>query len=130
MKNLNDYIINEGLKDSFVNIFKNLFYHGEVSTKNLVTINCDPKIFGNLQRDKDYFNPQKNDNYPKLVPSFMALDDMFELYHLEKGKDKYGNVQDLYTYIGYADFRKGNNKLEIDKNYQEFVEKVLEKYNK
>ena len=38
MKSLNYYIINEGLKDSFINIIKNLFNHGEASNEKFVTI--------------------------------------------------------------------------------------------
>lgn len=128
MKDLNDYIINEGLKDSFINIVKNLFNHGEVSSKKLVTIEIDPKIFGKLVRDKDYFNPQKNNNYPKLVPSPMYLDDMWELYHLEKGEDKYGNETSIYTYIGHADFTKNKNKIEVQEEYKDFIESVFAKY--
>ena len=128
MKSINDYIINEGLKDSFINIIKNLFNHEEVSTKDLITIHCDPKVFGKFMRDKDYFNIKNND-YPKLVPSFMSLDDnMWELYHLENGEDKYGNQQNVYTYIGHADFRKNKNVIEVQNEYKDFVEKVINKY--
>ena len=127
MKSINDYIINEGLKDSFINIIKNLFNHGEVSTKNLITIHCDPKVFGKFMRDKDYFNIKNND-YPKLVPSFMAIDDMWELYHLENGEDKYGNQQNIYTYIGHADFTKNKNVIEVQNEYKDFVEKIINKY--
>ena len=128
MKNLNDYIINEGLKDSFVNIFNNLFNHGEVSNKKLVTIEMDPKVFGNFVRDKEYFK-KSNKEYPKLIPSrdYMA-DDLWELYHLELGEDKYGNEKEIFTYIGHADFKKDNHKIEVDENYKELVEKVLAKY--
>ena len=55
----------------------------------------DPKVFGKFMNDKDYFN-LKND-YPKLVPSFMRLDDMYELLKCELGRDKFGNDY-LYLY--------------------------------
>ena len=55
MKKIQKYIFHEGLKDSFVNIFKNFFFHREVSNKKLVTIEVDPKVFGALMRDKEYF---------------------------------------------------------------------------
>ena len=128
MKNLNDYIINEGLKDSFVNIFKNFFFHREVSNKKLFTIDVDPKVFGKLVRDKEYFK-KSNKEYPKLIPSrdYMA-DDLWELYHLELGEDKYGNETEIFTYIGHADFDKDNHKIEVDENYKDLVEKVINKY--
>lgn len=128
MKNLNDYIINEGLKDSFINIMKNFFSHGEVSNKKLVTIEIDPKVFGSLVRDKEYFNPQKNNNYPKLVPSFTAVDDLWELHKCELGEDKYGNETTIFTYIGHADFRKNKNIIEVQEEYKDLVEKVFAKY--
>ena len=131
MKKLQEYIVNgglnEGLKDSFINIFKNLFSHGEVSTKNMVTIEVDPKVFGKLVRDKEYFSI-KNNEYPKLIPSTMHLDDMWELYKCELGEDKYGNETTIFTYIGHADFEKDNHKIEVDKNYKELVENVINKY--
>ena len=129
MKNLNDYIINEGLKDSIVNIFNNFFHHGEVNKNKLVTIeNVDPKVFGALVRDKEYFKRTTNE-YPKLIPNRDYIqDDMWELYSCEIGEDKYGNEQDIFTFIGHADFRKDRNKIEVEENYKELVEKVLKKY--
>lgn len=128
MKKIQEYIVNEGLKDSFINIFKNLFNHGEVSSKNLVTIDVDPKVFGKFVRDKEYFK-NSNKEYPKLVPSRDYLeDDLWELYHLELGEDKYGNEREIFTYIGHADFNKDNHKIEVDENYKELVEKVINKY--
>lgn len=128
MKNLNDYIINEGLKDSFINVIKNLFNHGEVSGNKLVTIEIDPKIFGKLVRDRDYFNPKKNNDYPKLIPSVTALEDMWELYKCELGEDKYGNETTIFTYIGHADFRKNKKVIEVQEEYKDLIEKVFEKY--
>ena len=131
MKNLNDYIINEGLKDSIVNIFNNFFHHGEVNKKKLVTIeNVDPKVFGALVRDKEYFT-HGNNEYPKLIPlTSPGVEDLWELSKCELGEDKYGNEQTIFTYIGHADFRKDRNKIEVDEEYKELVEKVLEKYQK
>lgn len=130
MKKIQKYIFNEGLKDSFVNIFKNFFFHREVSNKKLVTIKADPKVFGALMRDKEYFK-KSNKEYPKLIPSrdYMA-DDLWELYHLKLGEDKYGNETEIFTYIGHADFDKDNHKIEVDENYKELVEKIFAKYNK
>ncbi len=128
MKKLQEYIVNEGLKDSFINIFKNLFSHGEVSSKNLVTIEVDPKVFGKFVRDKEYFK-NTNKEYPKLVPSRDYLeDDLWELYKCELGEDKYGNETTIFTYIGHADFNKDNQKIEVDENYKDLVEKVINKY--
>lgn len=118
-------VINEGLKDSFINIIKNLFNHGEVSNEKFVTIEMDPKVFGKFMNDKDYFNLK---NYPKLVPSFMRLDDMYELLKCELGQDKFGNETTIFTYIGHADFRKNNNKIEVKEEYKDLVEKVFSKY--
>lgn len=131
MKQLKEYIINESLKDSFVNIIKNLFNHGEVNKKKLVTIeNVDPKVFGALVRDKEYFSFE-NKEYPKLIPmTSMSVEDLWELSKCEIGEDKYGNKQTIFTYIGHADFRKDRNKIEVEENYKELVEKVLAKYNK
>ena len=94
MKSLTYYIINEGLKDSFINIIKNLFNHGEVSNEKFVTIEMDPKVFGKFMNDKDYFNLK---NYPKLVPSFMRLDDMYELFKCELGQDKFGKETTIFN---------------------------------
>ena len=80
--------------------------------------------------DKDYFNIKKNDDYPKLVPSFMRLDDMYELLKCELGEDKFGNETTIFTYIGHADFRKNNNKIEVKEEYKDLIEKVFSKYNK
>ena len=135
MKQINTYIteqnINEGLKDSIVNIVNNLFNHGEVNKKKLVTIeNVDPEVFGALVRDKEYFSPNTKD-YPKLVPTTStSSEDLWELYSCELGEDKYGNEQTIFTYIGHADFRKDKNKIEVDEDYKELVEKVLAKYQK
>jgi len=135
MKQINTYIseqnINEGLKDSIVNIFNNFFQHGEVNKKKLVTIeNVDPKVFGSLVRDKEYFKYTTKE-YPKLVPNRdYMVDDLWELHSCELGEDKYGNEQTIFTYIGHADFRKDKNKIEVDKDYKELVEKVLAKYQK
>lgn len=128
MKNLNDYIINEGLKDSFINVFKNFFNHGEVSNKKLVTIEMDPKVFGKFVRDDEYFKYTYKE-YPKLVPNrdFM-VDDLWELHKLELGEDKYGNETSIFTYIGHADFRKDKNVIEVQEEYKDLVEKVFEKY--
>ena len=90
----------------------------------------DPKVFGKFMNDKDYFNIKKNDDYPKLVPSFMRLDDMYELLKCELGEDKFGNETTIFTYIGHADFRKNNNKIEVKEEYKDFIEKVFSKYNK
>jgi len=128
MKNLNNYIINEGLKDSFINIFKNFFFHREVSNKKLFTIDVDPKVFGKLVRDKEYFK-KSNKEYPKLIPSrdYMA-DDLWELYHLELGENKYGDETEIFTYIGHADFEKNKNVIEVQEEYKDLVEKVINKY--
>lgn len=128
MKNLNDYIINEGLKDSFINVFKNFFNHGEVSNKKLVTIEMDPKVFGKFVRDDEYFK-YTNKEYPKLVPNrdFM-VDDLWELHKLELGEDKYGNETSIFTYIGHADFRKNKNVIEVQEEYKDLVEKIFAKY--
>ena len=128
MKNLNDYIINEGLKDSFINVFKNFFNHREVSNKKLVTIEMDPKVFGKFVRDDEYFKYTYKE-YPKLVPNrdFM-VDDLWELHKLELGEDKYGNETSIFTYIGHADFRKDKNVIEVQEEYKDLVEKVFEKY--
>ena len=90
----------------------------------------DPKVFGKFMNDKDYFNIKKNDDYPKLVPSFMRLDDMYELLKCELGEDKFGNETTIFTYIGHADFRKNNNKIEVKEEYKDLIEKVFSKYNK
>ncbi len=132
MKSLNNYInneyVNEGLKDSFINIIKNFFSHGEVSNKKLVTIEMDPKIFGKLVRDKEYFK-YTNKEYPKLVPNQdYTVDDLWELYKCELGEDKYGNETTIFTYIGHADFRKGKNVIEVQEEYKDFVEKIFAKY--
>ena len=128
MKSLNDYIINEGLKDSFINVFKNFFYHGEVSNKKLVTIEIDPKVFGKLVRDEEYFLT-KNKEYPKLIPSEdLFHKDLWELRKLELGEDKYGNETTIFTYIGHADFRKNKNVIEVQEEYKDLVEKVFAKY--
>lgn len=127
MKSLNQYI-NEGFKDSFVNLVKNLFCYKKDSIKNLVKIeNIDPKAFGSLVRDKQYFSPTTNE-YPKLIPLTSPYDDLWELYQCEKGEDKYGNKESIFTYIGEADFRKDKNVILVDKNYQELVENVINKY--
>ena len=126
---INENVINEGFKDSFVNVIKNLFSHGEVSNKDLVTIEIDPKIFGKLVRDKEYFSPETKD-YPKLIPltSMGGVEDLWELYKCEIGEDKYGDEKTMFTYIGHADFRKDKNKIEVDKNYKELIEQVFAKY--
>lgn len=128
MKSLNNYIINEGLKDSFINIFKNFFFHREVSNKKLVTIEIDPKVFGKFVRNKEYFT-KSNKEYPKLIPSrdYMA-DDLWELYKLELGEDKYGNETEIFTYIGHADFEKNKNVIEVQEEYKDLVENVFAKY--
>ena len=128
MKKLNEYIINEGLKDSFINIVKNLFSHGEVSNEKFVTIEIDPKVFGKLVRDEEYFSP-KTKEYPKLIPSEDAFEkDLWHLHKCELGEDKYGNETTIFTYIGHADFRKNKNRIEVQEEYKELVEKVLAKY--
>lgn len=128
MKNLNDYIINEGLKDSFINIVKNFFSHGEVSNKKLVTIEIDPKVFGKLVRDKEYFK-HNNGEYPKLIPlTSPGVEDLWELNKCELGEDKYGNETTIFTYIGHADFRKNKNVIEVQEEYKDLVEKVFAKY--
>lgn len=135
MKQINTYIseqnINEGLKDSIVNIFNNFFHHGEVNKKKLVTIeNVDPKVFGSFVRDKEYFK-YTNKEYPKLVPNRdYMVDDLWELHSCELGEDKYGNEQTIFTYIGHADFKKNKNVIEVQEEYKELVEKVLAKYQK
>ena len=48
--------------------------------------------------------------------------------YVNYSKDKYGNEKEIFTYIGHADFKKDNHKIEVDENYKELVEKVLEKY--
>ena len=128
MKNLNDYIINEGFKDSFINIVKNLFSHGEVSNKKFVTIKIDPKVFAKLVRDEEYFL-LKTKEYPKLIPSEDAFEkDLWHLHKCELSEDKYGNETTIFTYIGHADFRKNKNVIEVQEEYKDLVEKVFEKY--
>ena len=129
MKDIKQFIVNEGLKDSITNIFNNLFYHGEVNKKKLVTIeNVDPKVFGALVRDKEYFSPNTK-NYPKLVPATStSSEDLWELYSCELDEDKYGNEQTIFTYIGHADFRKNKNVIEVQEEYKDLVENVLGKY--
>lgn len=87
----------------------------------------NPKVFGKFMNDKDYFN-LKND-YPKLVPSFMRLDDMYELLKCELGRDKFGNETTIFTYIGHADFRKNNNKIEVKEEYKDLIKKFLQNIN-
>jgi len=128
MKKLQEYIVNEGLKDSLINIFKNIFNHGEVSNKKLVTIEVDPKVFGKLVRDRDYFK-STNKEYPKLIPSRDYMeDDLWELYKVEIGEDKYGNETKIFTYIGHADFKNDKNVIEVQEEYKELVTKIFEKY--
>ena len=129
MKSINEYLVNEGLGDafkSFANIFKNIMKHGEVSTKDLVTIELDAKIFGKIKRALE---TKTKEDRPTLVPSPMAIDDMWEIYHVDNGENKYGDKTIVYTYIGHYDCRKTDiGKLEIDKKYQEFVEKYIEQF--
>lgn len=132
MKSLNNYInnesINEGLKDSFINIVKNIFSHGEFSNKKMVTIEIDPKVFGKLVRDKEYFS-YNNKNYPKLIPTEDGVwEDIWDLHKCELGEDKYGNGTTIFTCIGHADFRKGKNVIEVQEEYKDLVEKVFAKY--
>ena len=128
MKNIQEYIINEGFKDSFINIVKNLFSHGEVSNEKFVTIEIDPKVFGKLVRNEEYFSI-KNKEYPKLIPSEDAFEkDLWHLHKCELGEDKYGNETTIFTYIGHADFRKNKNRIEVQEEYKDLVEKVFEKY--
>jgi len=128
MKDIKQFIINEGFKDSFINVFKNFFSHGEVSNKKLVTIEIDPKVFGKLVRDKEYFT-YNNKEYPKLVPNRdYMVDDLWELHKCELGEDKYGNETTIFTYIGHADFRKNKNVIEVQEEYKDLVEKVFAKY--
>ena len=132
MKQLKEYIaINEGLKDSFVNLIKNLFTYGKDSIKDLEKIeNIDPKVFGALVRDKEYFK-HGNNEYPKLIPmTSPGVEDLWELSKCELGEDKYGNETTIFTHIGEADFRKDKNIILVDKNHKELVEKVLAKYSK
>jgi hypothetical protein len=127
MKDIKQFIVNEGLKDSFINVFKNFFNHGEVSNKKLVTIEMDPKVFGKLVRDKEYFK-YTNKEYPKLIPSITHSEDLWELHKCELGEDKYGNETTIFTYIGHADFREDKNVIEVQEEYKDLVEKVFEKY--
>ena len=129
MKDIKEYItINEGLKDSFINIIKNIFNHKENSQNEYITIEVDPKVFGSFCRDEEYFS-DKNQDYPKLIPiKIIGVDDKWTLHVYEQGKDKYGNIQSIYTFIGIADFIKDNHKFEIEENYKDLVEKILEKY--
>ena len=59
-----------------------------------------------------------------------AVDDMYELLKCELGEDKFGNETTIFTYIGHADFRKNNNKIEVKEEYKDLIEKVFSKYNK
>ena len=129
MKNINEYIVNEGLGNifkSFANIFTNITKHGEVTKKDLVTIELDAKTFGKLKRACE---ERTKEDRPTLVPSPMSLDDMWEIYYVDNGENKYGDPTTIYTYIGHYDCRKTNiGKLEIDKKYQEFVEKYIDQF--
>ena len=135
MKHINEYIVNEGLGDafkSFTNIFKNIMKHGEISTKDLVTIELDAKIFGKIKRALE---TRTKEDRPTLVPSPIAnitglnSKDMWEIYYVDNGENKYGDPTTVYTYIGHYDCRKTDiGKLEIDKKYQEFVEKYIEQF--
>lgn len=141
MKDLNNYIsetervssiddyINEGLGDafkSFVKVFQNLINHGEVSNKDLVTIELDAKTFGKLKRELD---SQTKKDWPSLAVCITISDDLWEVYYVEEGENKYGDSTTIFTYIGHYDCRKTDiGKLEIDKKYQEFVEKYIEQF--
>ena len=129
MRNINEYIVNEGFGDafkSFANIFKNIMKHDELSTKDLVTIELDAKIFGKIKRALE---TRTKEDRPTLVPSPTSTDDMWEMYYVDNGENKYGDPTTIYTYIGHYDCRKTNiGKLEIDKKYQEFVEKYIEQF--
>ena len=106
MRNINEYIVNEGFGDalkSFANIFKNIMKHDELSTKDLVT--------------------------PTLVPHQTLTNDLWEVYYIDNGENKYGDPTTIFTYIGHYDCRKTDiGKLEIDKKYQKFVEKYIEQF--
>ena len=129
MKDIKEYIVNEGLGDvfkSFVKIFQNVINHGEVSNKDLVTIELDAKTFGNINRA---LSTRKIEDRPTLVPSRTLTDDLWEMYYVDNGENKYGDKTTVFTYIGHYDCRKTDiGKLEIDKKYQEFVEKYIEQY--
>ena len=128
MKDIKQFIVNEGLKDSFINVVKNLFSHGEVSNEKFVTIEIDPKVFGKLVRNEEYFSI-KNKEYPKLIPlTSPGIEDLWELNKCELGEDKYGNETTIFTYIGHADFRKNKNRIEVQEEYKDLVEKVFAKY--
>lgn len=128
MKDLNNYI-NEGLGDafkSFVKIFQNLINHGEISKKDLITIELDAKTFGKINRA---LSTRTSEDRPTLVPLNTLTDDLWEVYHVDNGENKYGDPTAVYTYIGHYDCRKTDiGKLEIDKKYQEFVEKYIEQF--
>lgn len=128
MKKLNNYI-NEGLGDtfkSFVKIFQNLMNHGEISKKDLITIELDAKTFGKLNRA---LSTRTKEDRPTLVPSRTLDDDIWEIYYVDNGENKYGDPTTVYTYIGHYDCRKTDiGRLEIDKKYQEFVEKYIEQF--
>ena len=128
MKSINQYI-NEGLGDtfkSFVKIFQNFINHNEIGTEDIVTIELDAKTFGKIKRACE---TRTKEDRPTLVPSPMAPDDMWEIYYVDNGENKYGDPTTIYTYIGHYDCRKTDiGKLEIDKKYQEFVEKYIEQY--
>ena len=128
MKKLSEYLINEELTDSFINIVKNIFSHGKVSNDKLFTIEIDFKVFEKLINDKKYFS-QKNKEYPKLIP-ILYQKDFWELYSLEMNKNEYGDEEGTYTYIGDADFSDDGNigEISVYKDYEDLVTKVFAKY--
>ena len=125
MESLQNYIT-EGIADKFKDAIKflnNIINHSEVTRKDVVTFELDTKTFGKLKR----MSKEVQDR-PAIIASPMAPDDMWEIYYIEDGENKYGDQTTIFTYIGHYDCRKTNmGKFEIDKKYQEFVEDYIKK---
>ena len=72
------------------------------------------------------------DNLPTLVEKkkndLISKIDEFQNKYVQINVDKFGNETTIFTYIGHADFRKNNNKIEVKEEYKDLIEKVFAKY--
>ena len=118
IKNIIEYINDSKIINSFKNLFSKLktFFQGEDNFDNKVHLST--KLFGELKRSQS--NLQVKEHNIKILQHVLE-DDVFEIWHLYKTENKYGDKVTESELLGIYDGE--NEELFYHESLKDYIDK-------
>lgn len=118
IKNIIEYINESKIVDSFKNLFSKLktFFQGEDNFDNKVHLST--KLFGELKRSQS--NSQVKEHNITILQHILE-DDVFEIWHLYKTENKYGDKVKRLELLGIYDGE--NEELFYHESLKDYIDK-------